>query len=57
MDIKLQQVSYAYSAGTPFEKYALFDVEIWIFHLKPIMQLLDIQVLVNQRFFNISMDY
>lgn len=28
MDIKLQQVSYAYSAGTPFEKYALFDVEM-----------------------------
>lgn len=30
MDIKLQQVSYAYSIGTPFEKYALFDVDIEI---------------------------
>jgi len=27
MDIKLQQVSYAYAKGTPFEKRALFDVE------------------------------
>lgn len=26
MDIKLQQVSYAYAQGTPFEKRALFDV-------------------------------
>lgn len=30
MDIKLQQVSYAYAKGTPFEKYALFDVNITI---------------------------
>ena len=30
MDIKLQQVSYAYSKGTPFEKYALHDVELSI---------------------------
>ncbi|MEK4427450.1 energy-coupling factor ABC transporter ATP-binding protein [Solibacillus sp. FSL K6-1523] len=30
MDIKLQQVSYAYSKGTPFEKYALHDVELTI---------------------------
>ncbi|KGR92002.1 cobalt transporter ATP-binding subunit [Ureibacillus massiliensis 4400831 = CIP 108448 = CCUG 49529] len=30
MDIKLQQVSYAYSIGTPFEKYALFDVDLEI---------------------------
>ncbi|MCP1146441.1 energy-coupling factor ABC transporter ATP-binding protein [Lysinibacillus endophyticus] len=30
MDIKLQQVSYAYSMGTPFEKYALFDVDLAI---------------------------
>lgn len=30
MDIKLQQVSYAYSKGTPFEKYALFDVDLAI---------------------------
>ncbi|TSI10931.1 energy-coupling factor ABC transporter ATP-binding protein [Lysinibacillus sp. BW-2-10] len=30
MDIKLQQVSYAYSMGTPFEKYALFDVDLTI---------------------------
>ena len=28
MDIKLQQVSYAYSKGTPFEKHALFDVNL-----------------------------
>lgn|SRR5690554_3114802 len=28
MDIKLQQVSFAYSVGTPFEKYALFDVDL-----------------------------
>lgn len=28
MDIKLQQVSYAYSVGTPFEKHALFDVNL-----------------------------
>lgn len=28
MDIKLQQVSYAYSMGTPFEKFALFDVDL-----------------------------
>jgi len=28
MDIKLQQVSFAYSVGTPFEKYALFDVNL-----------------------------
>jgi len=28
MDIKLQQVSYAYSMGTPFEKHALFDVDL-----------------------------
>ena len=32
MDIKLQQVSYAYSMGTPFEKYALFDVDLTIPH-------------------------
>ncbi|MEK4231109.1 energy-coupling factor ABC transporter ATP-binding protein [Solibacillus sp. FSL H8-0538] len=32
MDIKLQQVSYAYSKGTPFEKYALHDVELAIPH-------------------------
>ena len=32
MDIKLQQVSYAYSIGTPFEKYALFDVDLTIPH-------------------------
>ncbi|MER1987945.1 MAG: energy-coupling factor ABC transporter ATP-binding protein [Solibacillus sp.] len=30
MDIKLQQVSYAYSKGTPFEKRALFDVNLTI---------------------------
>lgn len=30
MDIKLQQVSYAYSQGTPFEKRALFDVDFEI---------------------------
>ncbi|KGR86678.1 energy-coupling factor ABC transporter ATP-binding protein [Lysinibacillus odysseyi] len=30
MDIKLQQVSYAYAKGTPFEKYALFDVNVAI---------------------------
>ena len=30
MDIKLQQVSYAYSMGTPFEKHALFDVDLEI---------------------------
>lgn len=30
MDIKLQQVSFAYSVGTPFEKYALFDVDLHI---------------------------
>ncbi|MFP3916248.1 energy-coupling factor ABC transporter ATP-binding protein [Lysinibacillus telephonicus] len=30
MDIKLQQVSYAYSMGTPFEKFALFDVDLTI---------------------------
>ena len=28
MDIKLQQVSYAYSKGTPFEKRALYDVNL-----------------------------
>lgn len=28
MDIKLQQVSYAYAKGTPFEKRALFDVDL-----------------------------
>ncbi|MFJ8237365.1 energy-coupling factor ABC transporter ATP-binding protein [Ureibacillus sp. NPDC094379] len=28
MDIKLQQISYAYSMGTPFEKFALFDVDL-----------------------------
>lgn len=28
MDIKLQQVSYAYSVGTPFEKRALFEVDL-----------------------------
>lgn len=28
MDIKLQQVSYTYSNGTPFEKRALFDVNM-----------------------------
>lgn len=28
MDIKLQQVSYAYSVGTPFEKFALFDIDL-----------------------------
>ena len=32
MDIKLQQVSYAYSKGTPFEKYALYDVDLDIPH-------------------------
>ncbi|HWL12099.1 MAG TPA: energy-coupling factor ABC transporter ATP-binding protein [Ureibacillus sp.] len=32
MDIKLQQVSYAYSMGTPFEKYALYDVDVTIPH-------------------------
>ena len=30
MDIKLQQVSYAYAQGTPFEKKALYDVELTI---------------------------
>ncbi|HWL25496.1 MAG TPA: energy-coupling factor ABC transporter ATP-binding protein [Ureibacillus sp.] len=30
MDIKLQSVSYAYSIGTPFEKRALFDVDLEI---------------------------
>ncbi|MED3661739.1 energy-coupling factor ABC transporter ATP-binding protein [Ureibacillus sp. FSL K6-8385] len=30
MDIKLQKVSYAYSVGTPFEKFALFDVDMEI---------------------------
>ncbi|WP_332649190.1 energy-coupling factor ABC transporter ATP-binding protein [Lysinibacillus sp. 54212] len=30
MDIKLQQVGYAYSKGTPFEKHALFDVNLAI---------------------------
>ena len=28
MDIQLQQVSYAYAKGTPFEKYALHDVNL-----------------------------
>ena len=28
MDIKLQQVSYAYAKGTPFEKRALYDVDL-----------------------------
>lgn len=28
MDIQLQQVSYAYAKGTPFEKYALHDVDL-----------------------------
>lgn len=30
MDIQLQQVSYAYAKGTPFEKYALHDVNLTI---------------------------
>lgn len=30
MDIKLQQVSYAYAKGTPFEKRALYDVDLTI---------------------------
>ncbi|OCS88029.1 energy-coupling factor ABC transporter ATP-binding protein [Caryophanon tenue] len=30
MDIKLQQVAYAYAQGTPFEKRALFDVNLAI---------------------------
>ncbi|MBK3496559.1 energy-coupling factor ABC transporter ATP-binding protein [Viridibacillus sp. YIM B01967] len=30
MDIQLQKVSYAYAKGTPFEKRALFDVELAI---------------------------
>lgn len=30
MDIKLQKVSYAYAKGTPFEKHALFEVDIEI---------------------------
>lgn len=30
MDIKLQQVSYAYAKGTPFEKRALYDVDLMI---------------------------
>lgn len=30
MDIQLQQVSFAYSKGTPFEKKALFDVDLMI---------------------------
>ena len=30
MDIQLQQVSYAYARGTPFEKYALHDVNLAI---------------------------
>ena len=28
MDIQLQQVRYAYAKGTPFEKRALFDVNL-----------------------------
>ncbi|WPK13232.1 energy-coupling factor ABC transporter ATP-binding protein [Lysinibacillus louembei] len=32
MDIKLQQVSYAYGKDTPFEKYALYDVDLVIPH-------------------------
>lgn len=31
MDIKLQQVSYAYAKGTPFEKRALYDVDLTIY--------------------------
>ena len=30
MDITLQQVSYAYAKDTPFEKRALFDVDLHI---------------------------
>lgn len=30
MDITLQQVSYAYAKNTPFEKRALFDVDLYI---------------------------
>ena len=30
MDIQLQQVGYAYAKGTPFEKRALFDVDLHI---------------------------
>ncbi|MEG0381171.1 MAG: energy-coupling factor ABC transporter ATP-binding protein, partial [Kurthia sp.] len=30
MDIELQKVSYYYAKGTPFEKGALFDVDIMI---------------------------
>ena len=50
MDIKLQQVSYAYSKGTPFEKYALYDVDLNIPHQAHIKQLLDIRVQGNQQF-------
>lgn len=32
MDIQLQQVSYAYAKGTPFEKHALFQVDLTIPH-------------------------
>jgi energy-coupling factor transport system ATP-binding protein len=32
MDIQLQQVSYAYSKGTPFEKGALFHVDLTVPH-------------------------
>jgi len=32
MDIQLQQVSYAYAKGTPFEKHALFQVDLTVPH-------------------------
>ena len=57
MDIKLQQVSYAYSKGTPFEKHALFDVDLTYSIQELIKQLLDILVQGNQQFYNILMDY
>ena len=56
MDIKLQQVSYAYSIGTPFEKYALYDVDLEI-PQEHIKQLLGIRVQGNQQFYNTLMDY
>ncbi len=51
MGIDLQEVSYTYQAGTPFEGRALFGVDLEIVD-GSYTPLLGIRVQVNQRFYN-----
>lgn len=51
MGITLENVSYTYQAGTPFESPALFEVNLEI-KMDHILLWLVIQVVENQLFYN-----